>query len=137
MRLSNFKRINTDDLKDEAKALGEKLAYIINPFAEEVLSALGGKLSITDNLNQEYKEISFLVDGDGIPTQSLVIKTGIIGRCKGIDIQYLENTTNVNTYPTAAPFITWTESNNLITIKHITGLQASNKWKMRLLIKGE
>lgn len=137
MRLSNFKRITTDDLKDEMKSLGEKLAYIINPFAEEVLSALGGKLSISDNLNQGYKEFTFSVDSNGVPTQTLVIKSDIIGRCKGVDVQFLENQTNINTFPTSAPFLTWNENNGFITIRHVTGLQSGNKWKMRVLVKGE
>lgn len=136
MKISGFKRITSDDVQSEYKQLADKLANSLNPFAEEVVTAINGRLDVV-NLNQKYKEFSFLVDSSGLPTQDLVFKSDIVGRVKGIDIQYLENVTNVNTYPTAAPFITWSESGGLITIKHVTGLQTLNKWKMRVLVKGE
>lgn len=137
MKLSGFKRILTDDIPAEYKQLAEKIAYAINPFAEETINAINGKLSIGDNLNQRYKEVTIELDSNGEPTQSVGFKSELVTRCKGISVENVENITNVNTYPTAAPFVTFSESNGIINIKHITGLQTANRWKIRLLYKGE
>lgn len=137
MKLEGFKRILTEDLPAESRQLADKLASTLNPFAEQVITALNGRLNITDNINQVYKELTIDLNSDGTPKVQTAFKSDLIGRCKGIDIQYLENVTNVNTYPTAAPFITWVDNNSIIIIKHVTGLQANNKWKMRLLLKGD
>ncbi len=137
MKVQSFKRISTDNISDEYKQLAEKLAYSINPFAEDVVTALDGRLSISENLNQSYKEVTVQVDSSGIPIQTTLVKSEITGRVKGMNIEFIENQTNINVFPTAAPFITWTETSGIITIRHITGLQTGNKWKLRLLIKGE
>jgi hypothetical protein len=137
MKVQSFKRISTDNISAEYKQLAEKLAYSINPFAEDVVTALDGRLSIAENLNQSYKEITVQVNSSGVPIQATQIKSDITGRAKGMNIEFIENQTNINVFPTAAPFITWTENEGIITVRHITGLQTGNKWKLRLLIKGE
>lgn len=137
MKLQGFRRLIVEDLPAESKAIGDKFASVINPFAEEVVNAINGKLSITDNLNQKYKEVSVQMNSNGTPRADTAFQHGLIGRCRGISVEKVENLTNVNVYPTSAPFITFTESGGLVTVKHITGLQVDYKWKITLLCKGE
>lgn len=137
MKVQGFRRIIVEDVAAEDKPLAEKIGSSINPFAEEVINLMNGKISIADNLNQKHKEITLSLNSNGTPKADTAFQHGLIGRCRGISVEKVENLTNVNTYPTNAPFITFTEANGLVTVKHVTGLQVDNKWKITLLCKGD
>ncbi len=137
MRIQSFKRITSETLPAESKALADTIATSVNGFAEEVVNILSGKVSISDNLNQKFKEITVELNSNGTPIQTLQFKSEISGKCKGISVEFAQNMTNSIVYPTTAPFVTFIENEGIVTIKHITGLQTGYKWKIRLLYKGE
>lgn len=136
MKLQSFKRIVTEDVKEEFRELVSKLAYSINPFAEEVIEALNKNLTSEDNLNETKKEVTVTVNSSGTPTTPLQFKTDLSRTSFGIDVVKAENITNSTTYPTGHPFLSYSEVNGVITVNNITGLPANNKFKLKLIIKG-
>lgn len=134
MKLNTFKRIIKEDVKEEYRELVEKLAFSINPFAEEVVKALNKNLSVSDNFNQQFRDVMVEVDSSGIPKQALQFKTNLISGCKGIITLRAINTTSSTTYPTGYPFLTFTELNGILTVNHITGLPANNKFTLKILL---
>lgn len=134
MKINTFKRIIKEDVKEEYRELVEKLAFSINPFAEEVVKALSNNLSVPDNFNQKFRDITVEVDASGIPKQTLAFKTNLVTNCKGILTIRATNVTSSTTYPTGYPFLTFTEADGILTINHITGLPANNSFTLKLLL---
>jgi len=132
MLLSNFKRIIVEDLPKESQELGSKLAYVLNPTLEQLEQAFSKNIGI-DNLNQQIKVIEVTVSSVGRPTNTTQFKSELKSQAKGLVCIRAENLTNGNLYPTATPFISFSENEGLITLNNITGLQASNKYNLTIL----
>lgn len=134
MKLSTFKRIAIEDFDSQYKDLISKLSYSINPFAEEVVQALDNDLNIQDNFTQKTTTISVKVDSSGSPTPILQFKTNLGSNCNGIQCVRAINSTNKLVYPTSQPFISYTESNGIITVNNITGLPVNNQFSLTLIL---
>ena len=133
--IDNFKKIVQEDYDKQYQDMINKLAYSINPFAEQVVDALDNGISITDNLNWGKATITVTVDSTGTPTTITKFKSGITGNSYGVAVEKAVNTTNATVYPTSAPFISYSESNGVITVNNISGLPANNKFTLNLTIK--
>ena len=134
MKIQPFKRINIEDYPDQYQDLISNLGSSINLFTDEVYNALQNNLSITDNLNQSKVSIKVSVDASGAPTQTLQFKTNLTASCYGINVVNVVNNTNSTTYPTGMPFISFSQSNGVITVNNITGLQPSNQYTLSLIL---
>lgn len=132
MKLTGYKRIIKEGVPKEYHVLIDAIAPSINDFADQVINAFNKNITVEDNLNMEIKTLEVVVDGGGIPTMSTAFKSNLADRVRGIVVIRAENLTNSMVYPTAAPFITYSENNSVITINHIAGLPASDKFKLRL-----
>lgn len=131
-KINNIKRIIKEDFPEDQQELIDKLSYSLNPFMEQVSNAFNKGIN-NDNLSREFIQVT--VENTAgelkIPTQ---FKTNLKGRIQGFHILNVENLTNTTTYPTAAPWISWTISGNIITIKKVTGIQDDNKYRFTLEI---
>jgi hypothetical protein len=136
MKLAGFLRLKKEDVDEQFRPLVDKIGFSINNFAEQVLNALNKKLTITDNLNQELKELTLTMGASGAPTESIQFKNELGINIKGMIVARVENVTNPSSYPATAPFVTWDETNFLVTVKNITGLTSGNKYKIRLITIG-
>lgn len=136
MKLPGFKRITSDDFSAEERSLIDRIAFAINPFASDIVDAFNKKITVTDNLNQVFKDVDVTLNASGVPKQTTSFKVEVTGKLYGISVEKADNLTNPAAYPTAAPFITFSQNGDVITIKHVTGLQADNKWRLKLLCKG-
>lgn len=134
-KIDNFKKIIKEDFDKQYQDLADKLGYSVNPFAEQVVDALTNGLSIDDNFNWAKKQITITVDSSGKPTQTMQFKSGITGASYGISVEKAVNLTSPTVYPTNTPFINYSETSGLITINNISGLPASNKFTLNLIIK--
>lgn len=134
MKLSNFRRILTDDFAKEYQALIEKLCNYINPNTELVYTALSNRLTFTDNFDATVKIFSVTVDANGTPTSTTTIPLNIVNnttpKASGSLVIKADNLTNSNVYPTGGVFLSFTQSGNIITITNITGLPANNKFNL-------
>lgn len=135
MKLSNFRRIVGEDYPKENSKLVEQLGYSINNFADEVIN-LANKNINDDNLLQNKVTVLLTVDSTGTPTSQISFQTGINLVSKGCVVIKATNQTSSSVFPTACPFITYTETNNLIKIINVSGLQANNKYSLVIEVKG-
>lgn len=135
-KIQGFKRITKENFKADYQDLIDAIGGSVNIFAEEVINAFNNNLTVDDNLKMEYKDIEVSVNASGIPINNTQFKVGFNGKVRGVVIERALNLTNPNTYPTGAPFITYDQSDKVITVKHITGLPANNKYRLTVLSKG-
>lgn len=131
MKLASYRRIITQDYTDEDQELIEQLGSTINDSFNSVYGVLNKRINFTDNIASTVKEIIVTLDSNGIPQQLIrfnvdVPNTPVVqvicGRARNI--------TNPGTYPTSAPFISFTQNGNSIIINHITGLAANQQWRI-------
>lgn len=134
-QVPDFKRINTEDFKSEERQLIEKLANILNLFNEQLVTLLTKNIDFT-NLKQELKDIEIIVNSNGIPTVSSGFKNNLNSKIKGVICIRSQNLTNTSSYPTGAIIMAFEEVNNSVLIKHVTGLQANNKYKLTIITIG-
>lgn len=134
MKVTNIKRIVKEDFNKDDQELVDKLAFALNPFLEQVVSAFNKNIDF-DNLNQEVINLETEVDSSGTPKLNFEIKTTLKTRIKGLICVSAQNLTDL-TYPTGAPFISYTTNNNLITIRNITGLPANKRFRLSIILIG-
>ena len=136
MKIQGFKRLIKENVTEDFRDVIDTVGASVNVFAEDVLNAMNKNLSIDDNLKMEYKTIDVTVGATGLPLTEAQLSTKLFGKIQGITVERAENLTNSATYPSGAPFVTFSQNNTLITLNHITGLQANNKYRLTLLLKG-
>lgn len=136
MRLPNYKRFLKTDFETDYHNLIDKLSFSINNGIEVLYNALNRNISLKDNIYGTYRDLDIEVDSNGTPkinpTFTVDLKTSVLG----IQILKAENLSNSTSYPTSAPWISWTATNNGIRIDNIRGIQANNLYKFRLFIYG-
>lgn len=135
MKIPGYRGINKTDYKPDDQPLVEQLSDVINSSFRIVYEALGGKLDITNNFKGVVKVLEVELNSSGEPKIPTAFKASSTDRIVGCTVLKAENLTDSNTYPTAAPFISYSQSNDIITINHIAGLPANNVF--RLTIKAE
>lgn len=135
--IPSFKRLVKEDFQKEYQPLIEKVGYTTNSAFESIFNALNGGLNF-DNLSLPYKEVNLQVSASGAPLQTTQFKTGFSSgkKLKGLQVIKVENLTDTTALLTGAPFVTYTENNDLITITQVTGLVANNKYTLRILVLG-
>lgn len=112
----------------------DQLASTQNINDEVVFNCLNGKVSLRENIDCVYKEISIVVSSSGIPTTTTIFPlTDKTRNLLGIEVVKATNLTNSAVYPTGAPFITWVQVQTGIQIQHVTGLPAGNTFSLRLI----
>lgn len=136
MKIQGFKRLIKENVTEDFRDVIDTVGASVNVFAEDVLNAMNKNLSVDDNLKMEYKTIDITLGANGLPLNDAQLTTKLFGKIQGISVERAENLTNSATYPSGAPFVTFSQNNTLITLNHITGLQANNKYRLTLLLKG-
>jgi hypothetical protein len=132
MKIESPSRILTSDFADEDKEVAGKIGGILNNFNEEVYSLTNKNITIADNLDQLIKVISVRVNSSGEPTTTLSFKNTLKGKIQGTQVIRV-----FNGLPTSQPFITFTETNGVVTINHITGLNPNTDYQLVILVIGQ
>lgn len=132
--LPEIKRIIIEDFAEEDQELVGKLAFSLNFFMEQTVDSLNKKLDF-NNFNQELKTFEVTVDGNNTPTVNNLLKT-TVPSVQGIQVISAVNISNINTYPTGTPFISFSRNADLLTLKNITGLQANNRYQLTVILYG-
>jgi hypothetical protein len=127
--------IDDTDVKAENQDVLQKLAGPINTFVEEVVDGFEGRLDV-DNFNQGVVQLNVRVDVDGFPISSNILRSPLIDgkRPNGIICLRAQNTNNPNIFPTTQPFISFSLSEDLIRIRHVSGLQAGEPYRLTILV---
>lgn len=131
--LSSYKRIITNDYPAEDKEFVQKIAAPINDSFNELYFATNGRLSLSDNLFCTVKLIDVTVNANGVPTTSTTFTLDNQAPVVGIQVIYAVNQTNTAIYPTGQPFISFTPISNGVLINHVSGLQANQRYTIRLI----
>lgn len=132
MKIQAPKRILTSDFAEDDQRVAGQLAGILNTFLEEVYSAVSGKLTIGDNLNQEIKILKLTVVS-GIPTTNVSFRNPLRSKINGITVKRAIGTA----YPNSAPFISFTEADGVVRIDHVTGLPDNTEYQLITLLTGD
>lgn len=134
-RLIDVKRITVEEFAAEDRPLIEKIAFPINSFFEQVRNALNKNIDF-NNLNQEIIKLDVIVESNGVPNTLTRFKSNLKTGVQGLICIAAINRSNASTRPTGAPFITFAQNENLVTIQHITGLQSGEKYGLTLISIG-
>lgn len=132
-KLPNFKRIFKTDYDQKDQDLVEKLAVTINNGFELLYNQNNRGIDLSNNLACTVRSIEVIVNSSGIPTAGTGFTIDTSGQIKGTQVLRAVNLTNSSVYPTSAPFISFTQDNKTITINHIAGLPANNKFSITLV----
>lgn len=133
MKLQTFRNLVKDNFPSKYYDLIDPLGFSINPIMTQLLNAMNKNLTVTDNLNMQYKDLTVTVDANGTPLTSTVYTSSLNGTTQGITVVRASNQSSATTYPVTCPFVSWTDNSGQVTINNITGLQANQKYVLRLL----
>lgn len=137
MRFPSFKRLTKSDYDEKYSDLVESLGFSINNGIEPILEGLNKKLSIKDNFLGTTKDVDLVVDSSGNVISGGILVNDFRGSTIGVTIIKADNLTNSSIYPTAAPWASWNSTTTGIQIYNVSGLQAQNRYRLRILTLGE
>lgn len=126
------KKINVNDFSPESRQDISKLARSLNPFFDDIERAFRKGLTVDDNLPFQYVTLKLEVDGSGTPKQTTATIFNLTNMkgCVIISAKALDNVS----YPTSAPFISYTTTGTILTITNIAGLPADKIFTLTLLL---
>jgi len=136
MKIENFKRLYKNDYNQEFQSMIDSLSFTINPGFEVIYTALNKRLTFNDNFNSTLATVDIKVDANGIPVGNNSFSTSIYGPVIGVFIIRAANQTNANMFPTAQPFVSFTQNQNNVVINHISGLQPDNIYSLTVVALG-
>lgn len=120
-RIPDLKNIITEDFDDKDQDLINKLAFPINNFMQQVINVLKNGVDF-NNLNQQIVTFTLTVDSAGKPTTSVQFRNKLNTKLIGIVCINAINTSSIQRFPVATPFISFSEDARLVTINNIVGL---------------
>lgn len=135
-KIRKINKLLTEDFPSKYSDLVGKLAFVINPFLDNLVEALDGRLNFTDNLDAEVKELRITPTSD-LP---LRIRTGLTF-CDTILVGRVTNLTNTSATLTTPPFVEYSNVEDgaarQIEITNITGLVTTDTYRIKLILLNE
>jgi hypothetical protein len=132
-KLPSVKRLVAEDYPEDVRDLIGRLGFILNGFMDDVTYTVNGNLDY-DNLTQKLVTFEITMGANGKPVNAQVN----VGKAsvRGISVIKVVNKTNASAFPSTCPFISYTPSNtqNVININNITGLTASSKYEISVIV---
>jgi len=133
-RVGDLKRLNKEDFAAADRDMIDRLAYILNPFMEKVLSAFNKNIDF-NNLNQEIVTFTVKVDATGKPVVKTSIKYSLKTKLNGLTVIFAQNQTD-SALVTSSPFITFAQDGTSLNISNITGLPANKTFSITVILIG-
>lgn len=134
-QIDNLRRIIAEDFSEEDRQLVSKLGSNLNQFMEQVYEAFQGNIDFS-NTNEELSDYEVVVNGSGIPTTTGKFKSDL-RRIEGVQVVRATNLTTTGTYPTSAPFLSFTpEGGGIYKVDNISGLSSGDRWRLKLRLVG-
>lgn len=117
-----------EGFKDQASWIG-KLFSPLNSFMTQVVQAFQNRITVSDNLFQELKSITFINETSNFPIQfttkfNKFPQMVILGKIVASD----------GSLPSEYPLVDWTFRDGYLVIDSISGLTASKKYTATILI---
>lgn len=133
MKLPGFRRIFTTDYDKKEQDFVARLSTNINSAFDSVFAVLNKNVSLGDNIACTVKDIDVRVGSNGVPLSTISFKLDTTGSVTIVEVGRLDNRSNPNTFPSSAPFISWSQTDNGVQINHITGLAANDTYRIRVV----
>lgn len=132
-RLTNVKRIITEDFEPQYQNMISRLGFVLNEFMSDTVEIINGNIDF-DNLAQKMVQFDITVDVNGKPLKGADVNVGK-NSPSGIMVVRAQNLTNSSVYPTAAPFVSYVpKGNNIVTVSHIIGLQPNMQYRLTIVV---
>lgn len=128
----DLKRLAKEDFPSQYHDLIEKLAFPLNSHMEQVRNLFNGNIDY-QNLTQELITLSLQTNSTGQPINKQTFKSNLKNKVRGIIVISANITSSVLSYPQQAPFISFSQDSNLVTINNISGLAPETKYDLLLL----
>lgn len=135
-KLSATRRVVKEDYDKQFQPLIDKLAFTLNPLFDQLASAFNKGITIEDNLNMEVRDITVKVDANGVPTSNTSFKSLLKTKLKGMVVLRAINVTDGTVFPVGQPFINYAQNQDVISIQHVTGLQANQSYTLNVMTIG-
>jgi hypothetical protein len=131
MKLPEYKRIYESDYPENEEFV-RNLSIPINSGFESAYQALDNNITLSDNISGVLRTINLDVNSNGVPKQPIVLDLGSPVKVIGISVLRVENLTSIDSFVSGAPFISYEQNSNLLTIRHITGLLVNNRYQLTM-----
>jgi hypothetical protein len=135
-KLSEVKRIRSEDYPGDFKEFAGKLGFLLNPFLDQLVRAFNRNITISDNLNQEIRNIDITVNVNGVPERQVAFQKQVLTRTAGITVIRAFNRVQPNAAPVSAPFVTFTDDGQVINITNCKGLEPGVRYTLTLHVIG-
>lgn len=133
MRLQGYRRLFTADFSEDNQNLVNQLSSSINPAFDNIQAVLNKNVSFSDNIAGTVKDIDLIVGSNGIPNSSTSFKLDTNSSVTMLLVGNQTNLTNPNNYPTSGVTVSWSQTQNGITINHVTGITPNETWRLRVV----
>jgi len=128
-----LKKLIKEDFNKKDQDLVSKISFVLNPAIQQLINILNNGLDI-ESLNIQVKTISIVVDANGNPLNPTTFLSTLQGKCTTMWVGAALDTTTPTTYPTATPFISFTDpGTGSITINNIAGIAAGDTWSITFI----
>jgi len=134
MKLPNFRRLFKTDFSKEFQDLVDQLSVSINIGIETLYEALNKRLTFRDNFSCTVKDLTVTVDAAGKPKNSLVFQMDVSGKVDGVVVLYAVNNTNATKYVETGVHVSWTQTQNGVSINNIKGLYPNDEYTLRVVV---
>ena len=129
-----LKKILVEDFPKQYQDLISKIAYPFNTAIENIVDTINGDIDIS-NTTFQYKQVTFTTSATGQPASTAQFLITTVNKPIGMQVIQAVNNTSSTTYPTGAPFISYTiDQNNIATINNITGLAPSSNYTINIIV---
>lgn len=120
-RVPDLRLIKKEDFDGKDQRLIEKLAFPVNNFMQQVVNVFKNGVDF-NNLNQQVITLTVAVDASGAPVNIIQFKSTLSTKVQGAICINAVNQSSTIRFPSAQPFISFTQNNTIVTINNISGL---------------
>lgn len=120
-RIPDLRLITKEDFDGKDQALIDKIAFPINNFMQQVVNVLKNGVDF-NNLNMQIITLSVSVNSTGYPVSAIQFKNNLSTKVIGMICINAINQSSTIRFPTAQPFISWSQNSNVLAINNISGL---------------
>lgn len=135
-RLDNLRRLTDEgDFTDEQRQVLRRVGEVFNFHTEQIINTVNGNLDY-DNIRSGIATFDITVDSSGLPLAKTQFRS--VEGATGSTVVSALNQTNSAIYPESGPFVTFVSNGGgIYEVKHVTGLQSGQKYRLKLEMKIE
>lgn len=132
--LPDVRRLNREDFPD-APSWVDPMLNTLNAFMDSVYNIMNKNLSLVYNFNIQIVTVAVSTDGNG-DISPVKQKLAIRGKVRGLVVIRVLKEANDQT-SIQAPYVEWSQSEDILTITNIASLNTDKKYKIVLLVIGD